>query len=182
MITNRAYIKVNNKKDREVIEETLLEAFKDIDIQWRNDIAKIVVIDVESFQLQLIKLLSFNLQDLGIKANVLIVPFFDEVFIKYLNKINNIVKTAFEVFIDNINETEVLKDSKYIFNMIPKKELDTLKAFLYCNANSCIAANELYLHRNSFNYRMNHFTSTMNVDIRDLNTLMFLNLIINICA
>ena len=183
MITiNRAYIKVNSKKDRNIIEEMLQEAFEKLDIEWKNDVANLVVYETDSFQLQLMKLLHFNLQDLGIKANVLIVPFFNEVFIKYLNKMNDGVITAFEAFLNNINDPKTKEDAKYIFEMIPKKDLDTIRAFLSCNANSCMAANELYLHRNSFNYRMNHFIDKTQIDIRDLNSLMFLNLIINICA
>lgn len=183
MITiNRAYIKVNSKKDRNIIDEMLQEAFEKLDIEWKNDVANLVVYETDSFQLQLMKLLHFNLQDLGMKANVLIVPFFNEVFTKYLNKMNDGVITAFEVFLNNINDPKTKEDAKYIFEMIPKKDLDTIRAFLSCNANSCMAANELYLHRNSFNYRMNHFIDKTQMDIRDLNSLMFLNLIINICA
>ena len=183
MITiNRAYIKVNSKKDRNIIEEMLQEAFEKLDIEWKNDVANLTVYETDSFQLQLMKLLHFNLQDLGMKANVLIVPFFNKVFIKYLNKMNDGVITAFEVFLNYINDPKTKEDAKYIFEMIPKKDLDTIRAFLSCNANSCMAANELYLHRNSFNYRMNHFIDKTQIDIRDLNSLMFLNLIINICA
>ena len=125
MITiNRAYIKVNNKKDRSIIEEMLQEAFIKLDIEWKNDIANLMVYETDSFQLQLMKLVSFNLQDLGIKASVLIVPFFNEVFTKYLDKINDGVSTAFEVFVNNINDDKTKADSKYIFEMIPKKDLD----------------------------------------------------------
>ncbi len=179
---NKALIKINNEKEKHIIDELLKETFINSEIKWDGCLAKLVVLETDSFQLQLIKLVSLNLQDLGITANVLIVPFFDDLFIKYLNKINNFVTTAFEVFIDNIHDNQVLIDSRKIYNSIKKKDLDTIKAFLSCNANSCVAANELYLHRNSFNYRMNHFINETQIDVRDLNSLMFINLIINICA
>ena len=115
MITiNRAYIKVNSKKDRNIIEEMLQEAFEKLDIEWKNDVANLVVYETDSFQLQLMKLLHFNLQDLGMKANVLIVPFFNEVFIKYLNKMNDGVITAFEAFLNNINDPKTKEDANAI--------------------------------------------------------------------
>ena len=101
---------------------------------------------------------------------------------QYVDKVNNGVSTLFEVFIKLINEEYVKADSNKILEKIKKKDLDTLKAFLQSNCNSCEAANELYLHRNSFNYRMNSVSNTLNIDIRDINSMMFLNLIINICA
>ena len=183
MVTiNKAYIKVNSEKEKHIIEELLKETFVNVEIKWKGNIAKFVVFEKDSFQLQLIKLVSLNLQDLGVFTSVLIVPFFNDVFIKYLDKINNSVVSAFEVFVSCIKEPQVFKDAKYIYDSIEKKDLDTIKAFLCCNANSCVAANELYLHRNSFNYRMNHFINKTQIDIRDLNSLMFINLIINICA
>lgn len=179
---NKAYIKIKYEKEKNIMEELLKETFNSIEINWEDRLGKIIVFDIDSFQLQLIKLVSSTLQDLGITANVLIVPFFNEIFIKYLNKTNNFVSTAFEVFVDNINDEKVLSDAKYIYDSISKKDLYTIKAFLSCNANSCAAANELYLHRNSFNYRINNFVNQTKIDIRDLNSLMFISLIVNICA
>ena len=70
--------------------------------------------------------------------------------------------------------------AKEIINKIEKKDMDTLKAFLSCNCNSIVSANELYLHRNSFNYRMNQLSSNNNIEIRDINTIMFLKLAITL--
>ena len=84
------------------------------------------------------------------------------------------------MFLRNINEESVKNDCKEIVSSISKKDLDTILAFLMCNGNSCITANELYLHRNSFNYRMNSFINTTSMDIRDLNTIMFIKLILSI--
>lgn len=179
---NKAYIKINNEKDKHIIEELLKEAFVNIEIKWDGCLAKFIVFQTDSFQLQLIKLVSLNLQDLGIAAKVLIIPFFNDIFIKYLDKTNHFVATAFEVFVNKINDKQTILDARSIYNSISKKDLDTIKTFLSCNANSCVAANELYLHRNSFNYRMNHFVNKIELDIRDFNSLMFINLIINICA
>ena len=179
---NKAYIKIENIKERNVIEELLYETFADITIIWNDNVGKITTDNVESFSLQLKKMSVLTLQDVGIKTSILIVPFFDDLFIKYLSLINNDVLTAFEVFLKNISLLMVKEDSKNILNKIKSKDLDTLKAFLSCNCNSCITANELFLHRNSLNYRINLLENDLDISIRDINTIMFLNLVINICA
>ena len=66
---------------------------------------------------------------------------------------------------------------KRILSYFKKEEIDTIKALIKCNGNSFKAANELYLHRNSFNYRINKLQSRLNLSLRDLNTLIFLNLV-----
>ena len=180
-MVHKAIIKVNSKKDIEIVNEMVEATFEESDIIWNDVTAFLTVNDVDSFQLRLNKLNAAML-DITLKASVLIVPYFDDMFIKYLSKINDGVSTLFEIFVKCINDDVVKEDSKNILSKIKKKDLDALKAFLQSNCNSCEAANELYLHRNSFNYRMNNVINSLNIDIRDTNTMMFLNLIINICA
>ena len=182
MIINKAYIKIENIKEKNMIEEMLIETFEKITIIWNDNVAKITTDNVESFYLKLKKMVVISLQDVGLQASILIVPFFDKLFEKYLNLINNYVQTAFESFLKNSSLEIVKEDSRNIINKIKSKDLDTLKAFLACNCNSSTTAEELFLHRNSFNYRVNLLERDLNIDIRDINTLMFLNLIINICA
>lgn len=180
MIENKAYIKITNKKDRSIIEEMLQETFNDVSITWNDNIGKVSAIDNDAFESKLTKLLSFGYQDVGLQAAILIVPFFDKLFIKYLDLFTNQVCTAFEIFVRNINNQFVKLDVKEIINKIEKKDMDTLKAFLSCNCNSLVSANELYLHRNSFNYRMNQLSSNNEIEIRDLNTIMFIKLAITL--
>lgn len=176
-ITNRAYIKVANEKDIHILNKILQESFPDSFIDWNKNICKLCVADNESFQLKLIKIYSMEIQEFGIEASFLIVPFFDSLFLKYLGKLKNSVSTAFEVFLKNITLESTKKDCKNILNMIDARNLDTIKAFLRCNGNLSLTAKELYLHRNSLNYRMAHFIKETTMDIRDLNTIMFLKLL-----
>ena len=180
MAEHKVYIKINNKKNRNTIEELLKETYSDVSIQWEDVIGKLIVFDNDAFQSKLEKLLSFGFHDVGLQATLLIVPFFDELFVNYLDLYNNQVCTAFEIFVRNIKNDHIKEDVKKIINSIEKKELDTLKAFLSCNCNSLITSNELYLHRNSFNYRMNQLISNNKIDVRNVNTLMFLKLIITL--
>ncbi len=117
---NKAYIKINNEKDKNIIEELLKEAFVNIEIKWDGCLAKFIVFQTDSFQLQLIKLVSLNLQDLGIAAKVLIIPFFNDIFIKYLDKTNHFVATAFEVFVNKINDKQTILDAGFdqVYSML----------------------------------------------------------------
>ena len=178
MIINKAYIYLKDKKSEFLIEEIIRSSFENVEISVENDVLAVSTIDDFAFQLKLTKINKLVMSDFNIKVSFLIVPYFDEIFKKYLLKINGGVFTAFEIFLRNINEIETKKDCKEIIDSIEKKDLDTIKAFLMCNGNSSVTANELYLHRNSLNYRMNSFINNTSMDIRDINTLMFLKLIL----
>ncbi|MCI5745433.1 MAG: helix-turn-helix domain-containing protein, partial [Erysipelotrichaceae bacterium] len=176
------YLSINNKNDRVLLKQIINEILPNNDLTWENNIATLIVEDNDSFQFKLEKILTTFIQDFNEQVSILIVPFFNNIFIKYLSYINNESCTIFDVFLKNINDEKVKKDAKTILNSINQKDLDTLKAFLKCNGNSSIAANELYIHRNTFNYRVNHLIQIEKVEIRDLNTLMFFNLLISICS
>ena len=182
MILNRAYVKIENNSFRNAINEMLKETFDDVDIDWENKIGKITTINEHSFQISLFKILSLAMQDLNIKIAILIVPFFDDLFEKYLPYSENKVATLFEVFTKSINEKQTQDDIKKIYNRFSKKDIDTIRAFLACNGNSKLAASELFLHRNSFTYRLNQFIDRTTIDIRDMNSMMFLNLVISYCS
>ena len=154
--------------------------FEEVDFYYDNEVVTLSTLNNEAFNLQLVKLHQLALSDMNFNVSFLIVPFFDKMFHKYFRYVNNEVCSAYELFVRNINDENVKKDLKEILDSINKKDLDTIKAFLMCNGNSCITANELYLHRNSFNYRMNSFVNNTSMDIRDLNTLMFIKLILSI--
>lgn len=174
---NKAYIKIFDKNNRSIVNEALNNAFNENSIQWVDDIAYFVCEDVDSFNLQIEKYVGTELLEMGIKYEILIVPFFDDLFLKYLNTNYLGTYTAFNIFIKNINNVQTIKDCKRILSYFKKEEIDTIKALIKCNGNSFKAANELYLHRNSFNYRINKLQSRLNLSLRDLNTLIFLNLV-----
>ena len=180
MIINKAYVFLKDKKNISTLEEMIKSTFSDIEFYSDGQTITLSTLNNEAFHIQLVKLHHLALSDMNMDVSFFIVPFFDKVFYKYFKYINNEVCTAYEVFSRNVNVESVKKDCKEIVNSISKKDLDTIQAFLMCNGNSCITANELYLHRNSFNYRMNSFINNTSMDIRDLNTIMFIKLILSI--
>ena len=182
MILNRAYIKLEDKTYRNNINTLLSDSFEDVDVDWNDNIGKISAIDEYSFQLILSNILVLSIQDLNIKVSIIIVPYFEGIFIKYLDHSYNKISTVFDIFVKNIDDPQVKKDMDIIYNSFEKKDLDTIKAFLYCNQNSKLAAKQLFLHRNSFNYRLNQFMHKTSIDIRDYNSLLFLSLLIAYCG
>ena len=178
MVINKAYILVKDKKSNSIIEEIIRSTFENVDVTIENNVFSVSTIDDDAFQIKLTKMHRLIMSDFNVDVSILIIPFYDEIFKKYLAKVNDGVSTVFDVFLRTINDDSTKADCKEILSNIEKKDLDTIKAFLMCNANSCVTANELYLHRNSLNYRMNSFISNTSMDIRDINTLMFLKLIL----
>jgi Regulator of polyketide synthase expression len=180
MILYKAYIKIKNKHGITLIKDLITHSFLQTTIDWKENVAILEVYDDDAFQLKLNNLLSLYLDDVQDDISILIVPCFDFIFEKYLDKTNNKVSTIFDIFAKNINEEEIVRDCKKIYHQYSKRDVETIRAFLQCNANSCETANQLYLHRNSFTYRMNHFSNKYRMEFRDLNTMLFIKLIISI--
>lgn len=177
----RAYIEINEKYSKE--SETTLESLFDnkVVIEKKNNILKVSVDDLDGFQLSLNSFISMQSIDLLEKSKILVVPYFDDdMFIKYLHYVNSEIMTLFDVFSKNMNDENIKNDSKKILDKVGNKNMDTIKAFVLCNMNVIRTSEMLYLHRNSVNYRLNQFMQDTNMDYRDINTIMFLKLIMNI--
>lgn len=72
------------------------------------------------------------------------------------------------------NDFELYQDLKKEFQNIKKELLDTAIAYINCNMNACLASKSLYIHRNTFNYRLNKFIEQTGLDIRNYNNSILL--------
>jgi len=68
------------------------------------------------------------------------------------------------------------------FSTLPKELLLTAGAYLRCGMNASLAASSLYIHRNTFNYRMGKFLELTGYDIRDYHDALVLELYFELCA
>lgn len=179
MVTNRAYININDEKSKKMILDLLNNSFDETSYNINK---KIIEFECKSdaFILKMTNLYNLLSEDFNIKISILVVPYFNGIFIKYLKKLNYEITTIYDLFIKEINNIEIRKDINAIYNSFKKQDIDTIKAFINCNCNAMVSANELYLHRNSFNYRLNNFINHTSIDIRNLYSLMFLQLIFSI--
>lgn len=179
-MNNLAYIQINNKYSKDAI-DTLTKLFDgNIDITVDNDLMLISVSDNDCFEQILQNFSLMYITDLLINIKVLIVPFFDGRFIKYLDYVEYDTVTIFDVFVKNINNKKVIEDAKEIYSSFSKQNLDTITALIKCNMNALKAAEMLYLHRNSLNYRINKFIKETKIDIRNVNNIAFIKLLISL--
>ncbi len=178
----KAYLSISNTQYQTSIEQLLKQQFNQkIDILWQDNIAMIIVYDCDSFVYRLKQIIPMMIHDYAMTVACFIVPKFDSVFLKYLPYQHNQVSTAFEFLLKNLSNEWILKDMQQLLTPIKKEYLDTANVFINCNLNASEAAKELYLHRNSFNYRLNQFQYTSGMDVKNLDTAIFLKLLFT-CA
>ncbi len=63
------------------------------------------------------------------------------------------------------------------FRSVPHDEMMTAQAFVSCGLNATLAAKKLYVHRNTFNYRLKKFIDLTGLDIRDFHNAGFFTLV-----
>lgn len=71
-------------------------------------------------------------------------------------------------------DLELYEELKKEFSSLKKELLDTAVAYINCNMNACLASKSLYIHRNTFNYRLNKFIEQTSLDIRNYNNSILL--------
>ncbi len=62
------------------------------------------------------------------------------------------------------------------FKAVPHEVLLTAGAYLRCGLNASLAAQSLFIHRNTFNYRLTQFMDLTGLDIRDYHNALLLEL------
>lgn len=65
------------------------------------------------------------------------------------------------------HDEEIIQTVAKTFRNIPHPLLQTADVYLQCGLNGHLAAEKLYLHRNTFLYRLNQFYRLTGIDIRD---------------
>ncbi|PAV29317.1 hypothetical protein CIL05_13050 [Virgibacillus profundi] len=71
--------------------------------------------------------------------------------------------TEFRHEISNVILREFVSDDELLY---------TIKTFLHCNLNISVTAKELYMHRNSLQYRLDKFHEKTGIDVRQFNEAM----------
>lgn len=64
---------------------------------------------------------------------------------------------------------------KNAFSPLTKEQRDTIIAYLWSGFNASLAARQLYLHRNSYTYRLNQLIDSTGWEIRYAHVILFLN-------
>lgn len=81
------------------------------------------------------------------------------------NQITNLSMIYFASLIHG--EKELTNKLDAIFLDVGYEVIQTALTFIECGMNASLAAKRLYVHRNTFNYRLNAFICKTGIDIRD---------------
>ena len=63
-----------------------------------------------------------------------------------------------------------------LFSSVPFELMNTAGTYLRCGLDACLSAKMLFIHRNTFNYRLNQFITITGLDIRDYHNALLLEL------
>jgi hypothetical protein len=74
------------------------------------------------------------------------------------------------------------QDLRAIFERLPRELLLTAGTYLRCGLDATLSAKRLFVHRNTFLYRLNRFIELTNLDIRDYHNALFLELYFQLSA
>lgn len=156
-----------------------------LDIEYENNNSGIIMAD-ENFYFRLDIIQNVLLNDLNI--NLIFLETFDLNNISYLtlnyliDKRKSGLYSLDEVIFDSyINKIYILSDELIkLFNQCDKDLLNTAKYYLKANMNSVLASKYLYVHRNTFDYRLNKFKDITKLDIKNYKNALIFDLYLKI--
>ncbi|UJL47555.1 helix-turn-helix domain-containing protein [Virgibacillus sp. NKC19-16] len=190
-----------NQTDPKLFKEALDEFFtKPAPILWENEHEGIIIeeqtADTEE-NISYGQIIDVLMSDLYVKIKFLVGPYLDNLknIDQYYHSFIKGAKTAFAysdksviTYIDAISYilldlTDVQLRSEITAIVLKEFKtnedvLHTIKTFIECNLNVSLAAKELYMHRNSLQYRLDKFIEKTGVDIRQFNQAMIVYLAI----
>lgn len=132
--------------------------------------------ELEEEDLGLVEVLMSHLnQTLGIVMTVVITHRWDEVALEALNVAirhnkGNMIYLADALLYERIDGEMVLfslLDKQ--FDSLSRELIQTAEAFITSGCKATVAAARLYVHRNTFAYRLNQFIEKTRLDIRDFH-------------
>ncbi|MDY0345994.1 MAG: helix-turn-helix domain-containing protein [Bacilli bacterium] len=88
--------------------------------------------------------------------------------------LSNLADTFLNLAIEG--DFDLVRLVKKQFSLIPRQLMVTAETFISCGLNASLAAKKLYVHRNTFSYRLNQFIEATNLDIRDFHNAQFFNI------
>lgn len=174
--------------------EAIQELFsKPIPILWRNEHEGIIIEELKKYEepIQYDQIIDILMSDLYAKINFFVGPFQNQ--ITYAHKYYQMITSgAREVFKHSSEEvityiqaippllieqaTDEFKEhiGKWVLRdtMNDQETLQMIKTLVACNLNISETAKELYMHRNSLQYRLDRFQEKTGLDIRNFDEAM----------
>lgn len=117
------------------------------------------------------------INDFQVGITMMISPIINELAFKLLEAqkyyFNNEIRFISEIAFFAHEEEEIKNLMKKQFDHIDVELINTAKAFISCGLNALLTAKKMYLHRNTFNYRLNKLLKESGIDIRDYHNSKF---------
>lgn len=184
-----------NKLDPSAFKEAIRDIFtREVPVLWESDHSGIMV-EEDSESLSYNQIVDVLMSDLYVKINFFVGPYLAD--LKKARHYYQTLLTYAKTFLDH-NEKPVMSYIDMIpalmmdqinpglRNSIPKivlqdtlddrELLQTIETFIHCNLNISNAAKELYMHRNSLQYRIDKFIEKTGIDIRQFDQAMTVQL------
>src|SRR5574344_3148751 len=128
------------------------------DISFLNRIENLLPLIVSDFGISLTILVSHEESDLALKA-------LKKASTLRIGKVTNLGDLLMELVVRG--DTSLNKEVEKEFALVPEDLIKTASMFLDCGLNGVQASKNLYVHRNTFNYRLSKFIDMTSLDIRD---------------
>ncbi len=149
------------------------DIFSDIELEMHTNFYVILVI--EANEIFLLKTLKSHMEDSGFNLTGVISYQDDDVLKEALSfakvvAANQIVHLADIVLLESIhNQQTIIRLLDATFRNVSFDYIITAQAFIEQACNALLASEALYIHRNTFSYRLNKFIDQTNLDIRDFH-------------
>lgn len=72
---------------------------------------------------------------------------------------------------------EIYEVIRSTFKGVDRESMQSAKMYVDCGMNVTLAASKLYVHRNTFNYRLNKFMRLTNLDIKEFHDALYLYIV-----
>lgn len=124
-------------------------------------------------------LLKVLITDFNIDMAVLITPYEDDnIFLRWIPKVElGAVETSFTFALTNFPfDLEIKRELATMFTEVSKELLETIDFYIDSGLNAALTSKRLFVHRNTFNYRLQKFIDISKVDVTDVNNAMLFKL------
>lgn len=175
----KAIVSSKNKDFLSTFKELLGGYFSNYEI-FSDEVIQLIVNDEPNFIFTLKQIQTVLFEDYLITCSILVVPFFHSMFNKYVTIVGNNTYTLYDVLIKHLDEDYVKKDMEEVIDFLGKDAIDTLSSYIDNNCDANRTALELFLHRNSFAYRLKNIVLKTGFEYNDVNSLMLIKLCISL--
>lgn len=149
-----------------------------IHVDWGKDHSVLTIDDGSAEMIAtLLSLQDVLSSDYPIELSLYLTPrldvFFEQQAVQHRQQgIHDVGRLVMQMVQQGTLSSQVVKAA---FPELTKEQRDTIIAYLWSGFNASLAARHLYLHRNSYTYRMNQLIQATGWEIRYAHVIMFLS-------